>query len=125
MQRSSCQQETNQTTKTMKTLAHKISIEANRISRDYMEILANGNEPGTLASAIHLQRYGIMGNINDARANMSDTLEKVRQHAHSLIKMDLQANPELAKRLIDFRAARDNQSAAEESRNWKPLPVMF
>ena len=23
------------------------------------------------------------------------------------------------------RAARDNQSAAEESRNWKPLPVMF
>lgn len=111
----------------MKTLAHKISIEANRISRDYMKILANGNEPGTLASTIHIQRYGIMGNINDARANMSDTIEKVRLHAHSLIKMDLQANPELAQLLVAFRAARtarDNQAAAEESRNWKPLPAM-
>ena len=111
----------------MKTLAHKISTEANRISRDYVQILANGNEPGTLASAIHLQRYGIMDNINDARANMSDTLEKVRLQAHSLIKMDLQAKPELAQRLIDFRAARqarDTASASAESRNWTPLPAM-
>ena len=109
----------------MKTLADKIRIEANRISREYVQILANGNEPGTLASAIHMQRYGIMGNINDARANMSDTLEKVRIHAHSLIKADLQSLPDLAQRLIDFRAARkarEEQEACEEQRNWMPLP---
>jgi hypothetical protein len=111
----------------MKTLAHKIRIEANRISRDYIEILANGNEPATLASTIQTQRYGIMDNINDARANMSDTLEKVRIHAHSLIRMDLEANPKLAQRLIDFRKARterDNQAASAEQRNWRPLPSM-
>jgi hypothetical protein len=112
---------------TTKTLALKINIEANRIAREYVAILAAGNEPGTLASAIQLQRYGIMDHINDARANMSDTIEKVRIHAHSLIKMDLRANPELAQRLIDFRAARkarDEQSARDEQRGWKPLPAM-
>jgi hypothetical protein len=58
---------------------------------------------------------------------MSDTLEKVRIHAHNLIKMDFQAKPELAQRLIYFRAARkamDEQAARDEQRSWKPLPVM-
>jgi hypothetical protein len=111
----------------MTTLTHKISIEANRISREYIKTLASGNEPPALAAAVEVQRYGIMGNINDARVNMSDTLEKVVIAARHLIKMDLQASPQLAQRLIDFRAARqvrDNQAAASESRSWTPLPTM-
>lgn len=111
----------------MKTLAEKITTEAIRISREYITIITAGNEPAKLASVVESQRYGIMGNINDGRANMSDTLEKVRLQAHIRIKMDLQANPELAQRLIDFRAARqarDAASAAAESRNWTPLPSM-
>lgn len=110
----------------MKTLSLKISIEANRISREYIEVLAKGNEPAKLAAIIHIQRYGIIDHINDARANMSDTIEKVRIQAHRRIKMDLQANPLLAQRLIDFRAARvqrDNQEAMNEQLNWKALPA--
>ena len=108
------------------TLALKISIEANRISREYIEVLAKGNEPAKLAAIIHIQRYGIMDHIDDARANMSNTIEKIRVQAHYLIKMDLQANPLLAQRLIGFRAARiqrDNQEAMSEQRNWKSLPA--
>ena len=109
-----------------KTLAHKISIEANRISREYISILSNGNEPVTLAATINAQRYGIMDHINDARVNMNDTLEKVRICAHSLIKMDLQANPEIAQLLIDFRTARhqsDEREQANESSSWMPFPI--
>ena len=113
--------------KNMKTLSQKINSEANRISREYIAILAAGKEPATLAAQIEAQRYGIMSNINDARANMNDTVEKVRRLALHLIKTDLHAMPHLAQRLTDFRAARaarDYQAAAEESRNWKPLPAL-
>ena len=109
----------------MKTLSQKITNEANRISRQYIAILAKGNEPATLASIVEAQKFDIMDTIADGRANMSDTIEKVRQSAHSLIKMDLDASPRLAQRLVDFRAARqarDNQAAAAESRKWTSLP---
>lgn len=111
----------------MKTLSQKINTEANRLARQYVAILAKGGEPATLAAQIETQRYGIMSNINDGRANMGDTLEKVRRLAHDRIAMDLQSAPELAQRLIEFRAtraAREYQTAAAESRNWKPFPAL-
>jgi hypothetical protein len=111
----------------MKTLAHKINIEANRIAREYVQILESGKEPATLGSIIQATRYGILGAINDARANSSDTLEKVRVSAHYNIKRDLESRPELAQRLIDFRKARterDNQEAIAEQRNWRSFPSM-
>jgi hypothetical protein len=120
-------QRDNQPTNEMRTLKHKIAIEANRISREYIDTLQRGYEPASLASMVQAQRYGIMDNIRDGRANMTDTIEKVRRHAHSLIKMDLEANPDLAQRLIAFRgakAARDEQIAREEQRSWRPLPAI-
>ena len=113
--------------KTSRTLNQKINSTAARISREYIEVLANGSEPSKLSAIINASKYDIMSAINDGRANMNDTLEKVRSQAHYNIKCELQMRPELAKRLVDFRAARqarDEQEAMNEQRKWIPLPAM-
>lgn len=101
----------------MRTLSNKINCEASRIAHEYIKTLADGNEPATLAAIIQLTRYGILANIGDGRVNASDTLEKVKIQAHLYIKIDLGQNPELAQRLIEFRAARtarDNQAVTAD-----------
>lgn len=113
--------------KTARTLSQKIAAEAARICRDYINILERGQEPATLRSIVQANRADILECINDGRANMSDTIEKVRSQAHFNIKCELELRPELAQRLIDFRAARkarDEQEAMNEQRNWRPLPAI-
>ena len=97
------------------------------ISKHYIAVLERGNEPPTLRSQIHHNRYEIMLSLDDSRLNMDNTLERVRSQAHYNIKCELQLRPELAQRLIEFRKtrqARDEQEASNEQRNWVPLPVL-
>ena len=110
-----------------RTLTQKINSTAAKIAREYIEILANGNEPTQLRAIINASKYDIMDRINDGRVNMNDTLEKVFGQAHYNIKCELQLRPALSNRLMEFRAvrkARDEQAASKEQRNWLPLPIL-
>ena len=105
----------------------KINSAARKVARGYIKTLEEGQEPMGLHAQIEMGKYDILDNVNDARLNMSDTLEAVRREAHWLIKDALTRRPELADKLIAFRKAREekaNQEALAEQRSWKPFPII-
>tara|TARA_R110000796_G_scaffold17656_1_gene54168 strand:- start:65 stop:433 length:369 start_codon:yes stop_codon:yes gene_type:complete len=93
----------------------KIRRAARVVAKGYIETLAAGNEPAALAAQIDSGKYDILGNVNDERLNMIDTLEAVRREAHLMIKMELELQPELAKALIRFRKMRQEKNEAQDS----------
>tara|TARA_R110000796_G_scaffold167313_3_gene284203 strand:+ start:7034 stop:7399 length:366 start_codon:yes stop_codon:yes gene_type:complete len=92
----------------------KIRRAARVVAKGYIETLAAGKEPATLAAQIVLGKYDILGNVNDERLNMIATLEGVRREAHFMIKMELELRPELAMALVRFRKARQEKNDAQE-----------
>jgi hypothetical protein len=94
-------------TTTMITKNMKIRRAARVIAKGYLKTIEEGKEPPYLSFLIHDQKYDILGNVNDARLNMSDTLEAVRQEAHWMIKDQLEQTPNLAEKLVSFRKARE------------------
>ena len=107
----------------MTTKNMKIRRAARVIATGYLKTLEEGGEPPFLSFLIQDQKYDILGNVNDARLNMTDTLEAVRLEAKWMIKDQLEQRQTLANRLINFRQAREQRAEEEamaEQSNWKP-----
>jgi len=82
----------------------KISLEAQRIAKDYIRLISENKTPAMLAAWVEKSKYDIMAVINDRRLNMSDTLEKIRIEARFEINQQLNKFPYLKDRLIQFRS---------------------
>lgn len=109
----------------MKSVSDKIALEAGKWARAYVNILRDGNEPALLRAQIENSKYDIMSAIGDGRLNMSKTLELVYREAKWRIESMLENEPALKALLIDYRAeraAKEAAAAAEEQKNWRPLP---
>ena len=92
----------------------KIRRAARVVAKGYIKTLEEGKEPASLAAQVELSKYDILGNVNDERLNMTDTLVAVQREAHSMIKMELEIRPKLATALIGFRKAREEKEEARE-----------
>lgn len=109
----------------MQSVSDKIALEASRLARAYVNILRDGGEPALLRAQIEENKYDIMEAIGDGRLNMSKTLERVYREAKWRIEVKLENEPALKALLIDYRAeraAKEAAAAAEEQKNWRPLP---
>ena len=92
----------------------KIRRAARIVAKGYIKTLEEGREPARLAAQVEFSKYDILGNVNDDRLNMTDTLVSVQREAFSMIKMELENRPELANVLIGFRKARAEKEEASE-----------